>query len=92
MKYRKKPVEVEAMRFDGTSKGADAVIEFTGYDAGVAYTESNGVKQYDVYIETLEGRMCARPGDWIIKGVLGEFYPCKPRAFEETYEPVPVHE
>jgi len=40
-----------------------------------------------VYIETLEGRMMATPGDWIIKGVNGEFYPCKPDIFEATYEP-----
>lgn len=42
----------------------------------------------DLYIETLEGRMHASPGDWIITGVNGEKYPCKPDIFEKTYEPV----
>lgn len=42
----------------------------------------------DIYIDTLEGRMHASPGDWIITGVNGEQYPCKPDIFEKTYEPV----
>lgn len=41
----------------------------------------------DLAIQTLEGQMVARPGDWIIKGVKGEIYPCKPDIFEATYEP-----
>lgn len=88
MKYRKKPIVIEAMRFDGTSKGADSVIQFTGKDAGVSYAEENGTKVYDVWIETLEGLMFAAPGDWIIKGVKGEFYPCKPDIFDATYEAI----
>lgn len=42
----------------------------------------------DIYIDTLEGTMCASVGDFIIKGVQGEFYPCKPDIFEKTYEKV----
>lgn len=42
---------------------------------------------FSLHIETLEGRMTAQPGDWIIRGVQGEFYPCKPDIFEQTYEP-----
>jgi hypothetical protein len=87
MKYRKKPVVVEAVAFDGTAQGCDTVIRFTGEDSGVSYYEIGGVRIYDVFIETREGRMCARPGDYVIKGVKGEFYPCKPDIFEATYEP-----
>jgi hypothetical protein len=79
-KFRKKPVVIEAIRFDGFSKdGWDAVEAFVGGDA-----ESRNGK---LVIATLEGAMTASQGDWIIKGVKGE-YPCKPDIFEATYEPV----
>lgn len=48
----------------------------------------NYLNEGKIYIETLEGVMTATEGDWIIKGVNGEFYPCKPDIFEKTYEPV----
>lgn len=90
MKYRKKPVEIEVMVFDGTedrlhdisrwmSNGSDAFDTFEDYDGGDV--ESIG-------IETLEGVMQARRGDYIIRGVQGEFYPCKPDIFAATYEAV----
>ena len=60
MKFRKKPVVVDAYQTDR-----------------------------EMNIETLEGVMHAEPGDWIITGVNGERYPCKPEIFEKTYEPVP---
>ena len=56
------------------------IIEFTNYNASVYNGELN--------IHTLEGNMIASVGDWIIKGVKGEFYPCKPDIFENTYEEV----
>lgn len=91
MKYRKKPVVIEAIKWDGHN---DSEIEnfvgdmFGGYgDNLVAYRPSS--EQYKsklIYIKTLEGIMTASVGDYIIKGVKGEYYPCKPDIFESTYE------
>ena len=92
--YRKKPVVVNAIRWDGTN--ADAVREFVKDDSGLSMV-TDFRPQIEAYgrvgnakcfcIETLEGNMTAREGDWIIKGVVGEFYPCKPEIFAATYEP-----
>jgi hypothetical protein len=84
-KFRKKPVVVEAIRYEPHGNCA-AVAEFIG--AGTRICEATGASDVSWLIETLEGRMEARPGDWIIKGVKGEFYPCKPDIFEATYEPL----
>lgn len=84
MKYRKKPVVVEAIQWTGDNM--DAISQFVGEDLvpmGDEYETST-----EVGIFTLEGVMTAHVGDWIIKGVKGEFYPCKPDIFEETYEVV----
>jgi len=81
VKFRKKPIIIEAVQLRaGEHPGelADAVI------AGVVRYAEDG----SVLIQTLEGVMQAFPGDWIIKGVAGEFYPCKPAIFAATYEPV----
>lgn len=80
MRYRKKPVEVEAMRVAWGSSVTD-VINFVG--VANFLTEGN-----DYYIKTLEGNMRISVGDYIIRGVNGEFYPCKPDIFEKTYEKV----
>ena len=84
MKYRKKPVEVEAIKF--TRNNFKEIKEFTNGKADNFTTERcpNG-KSY-CYIDTLEGTHIATEGDYIIKGVKGEFYPCKPDIFELTYE------
>ena len=87
MKFRKKPVIIDAVQFLGTGGSCTEVEKFLGglnpdvclwkkctYDGG--------------YIKTLEGNMEFKVGDWIIKGVQGEFYPCKPDIFEATYERV----
>ena len=85
--YRKKPVEVEAVRWAGDRPGADAIVEWVCTFGDERDAEL--VKFPDaISIRTLEGDMDARPGDWIIRGVKGEFYPCKPDIFEATYEPV----
>lgn len=79
-KYRKKPIVIEAIHFNGRNS-AD-IHEFCGdkvrEPVGKDYLE----------IETLEGIHIASPGDYIIKGIKGEFYPCKPDIFEMTYEKV----
>jgi hypothetical protein len=78
-KYRKKPVVIEAVQWTGNND--DDIMEFVS-------TGRFGDDDDDgVYIMTLEGEMRASVGDYIIKGVQGEFYPCKPDIFEQTYEP-----
>lgn len=78
MKYRKKPVIIEAMKW--TEDNAKEIQAFIG--------DSGFVKGMYVDIGTLEGIMVASKGDYIIKGVKGEFYPCKRDVFELTYEEV----
>lgn len=82
-KYRKKPVVIEAELFDG-SNHID-IYEFTNGQSSprVSTNESFGMP---LIIPTLEGDMIASPGDVIIKGVNGEFYPCKPDIFAKTYD------
>ncbi len=76
-KYRKKPVEVEAVQWTGFNIKEIAI--FT--EGKIAINEDN-----EIYIYTLEGVHLASIGDYIIKGIKGEFYPCKPDIFEQTYE------
>lgn len=76
-KYRKKPVVIEARQWDGAN--AVELLTWIGEDA----TQDGAT----LMIYTLEGTHEASLGDWIIKGVKGEFYPCKPDIFEQTYEP-----
>lgn len=78
MKYRKKPVIIEAVQWKGHNFGDLTDFMHDGY----------GVDDKKITIQTLEGVMTADIGDWIIKGVKGEFYPCKPDIFEQTYEAV----
>jgi len=85
-KYRKKPVEVEALYFDGTYKSIAKAQEWTGKNLRLEWHLPEDLGH--IFIPTLEGEMRAKPGDYIIKGVKGEFYPCKPDIFEETYESV----
>jgi hypothetical protein len=89
MKFRKKPVVIEAIQFNGNN-GMNINI----WSQGIAVEspvleprEGNPTGEY-MQISTLEGMMTAIVGDWIIKGVNGEFYPCKPDIFEKTYEKV----
>ena len=84
MRFRKKPVEIEAIIFDGWN-WADC-YQFMS-DKPLAFPDVLEERE-KIEIKTLEGTMTASKGDWIIKGVNGEFYPCKPDIFEKTYEPV----
>ena len=83
--FRKKPVVIEAMQFDGSIQSADALEEWS---KGATRCRLAPDFTVAVYVTTLEGVMAAAPGDWIIKGVKGEFYPCKPDIFAATYEAV----
>ena len=85
-KFKKKPVIIEAIQWTGDN--VSDIIEFVNhYDIRLQNNYENGEEKTELYINTLEGSMHASQGDWIIKGVHGEFYPCKPDIFEETYEP-----
>ena len=86
MKYRKKPVEIEAIKWNG--ENTDEVIEFCGEDnvGFCSFDKPDGNVHLLCQIATLEGAMTVNIGDYIIKGVKGEFYPCKPDIFEMTYE------
>ena len=79
-KYRKKPVVVEAIQWTG--KNYDDIKQFCGQELII------DLLNHCVCIRTLEGNMSASDGDYIIKGVHGEFYPCKPDIFAQTYEAV----
>lgn len=84
MKYRKKPVVIEAVQFDDSVECFET-LGWLGLDpVRVGYD----VKPPVLRIDTLEGEMTAQLGDYIIRGVNGEFYPCKPDIFEKTYEKV----
>jgi len=86
-KYRKKPVVIEAVQFDGTIESANDVLAWMGHSGQKAWRHHSTKPEMGVVIHTLEGNHLASPGDFIIKGVQGEFYPCKPDIFAETYEP-----
>lgn len=91
LRWRKKPVVIEAMQFDGKRASAESVCRWVnGYandEPIIDYIFTGPDDVRDVQIATLEGYLNVSPGDWIIRGVQGEFYPCKPDIFEETYEP-----
>jgi len=94
MKFRKKPVEVEAIKWTGDN--LKEIIDFTGKHPKWGKWFCS-FEEYEIHVRedrnvfkifTLEGVMEASIGDWIIRGVQGEHYPCKPDIFEQTYEAV----
>lgn len=89
MKYKKKPVIIDAIQWTGGNmvEIADFAKGFAKFDEIRQGDAENKIPaQYDLSIQTLEGTMQASRGDYIIKGLNGEFYPCKPDIFEKTYE------
>lgn len=92
-KFRKKPVVIEALRWDGSRASKERIEEvFYNLETNCVELPLHGEWDRKTYLSwtiyTLEGLVTASPGDWIIKGVKGEFYPCKPDIFEATYEAV----
>lgn len=87
MKFRKKPVIIDAVQWTGQAPCFEVVIvpfvEATPGNHRLLTPRGDKLE-----IQTLEGAMTASPGDWIIRGVAGELYPCKPDIFDATYEPV----
>jgi len=87
-KYRKKPVEIEAIQYPGPVLDVDALVTF---DDWMVANQGDRQCRYvgdKLIIPTLEGDHEARPTDWIIRGVKGEIYPCRADIFAMTYEPV----
>lgn len=84
-KYRKKPVMIEAIQYLGLENMVE-VQKFVGDNLTIYADEINSV--FTLIIHTLEGNMEVSLNDYIIKGVNGEFYPCKPDIFEKTYEKI----
>lgn len=89
--FRKKPVVISAVQYDGSNE--KEIIDFTGGAAkyklavGSSADGEGGKQSYESFtIPTLEGNMQIAEGDFVIKGVKGEFYPCKSDIFEQTYE------
>ncbi|KKL82692.1 hypothetical protein LCGC14_1982220 [marine sediment metagenome] len=85
MKYRKKPIVIEAIQWHGKNR-----VEVAKFVKGetLKYTDALLLPSNYMFIKTLEGTMRADIDDWIIKGVEDEYYPCKPSVFEATYDPV----
>jgi len=109
--YKKKPVEVETIRWFANNNEEDLkdIIMFMSNNKLSDFIETSEntmetdgfiikrrqeplVPGYNIWIKTLEGIMQVRPGDYIIRGIAGEFYPCKPDIFKETYEVEKVEE
>ncbi len=91
--FRKKPVEISAMQYCDCHP--EPIIEWSGAKFIEVSTDKSReddpnyfVKERFLAIKTLEGEMIVSPGDWVIRGVQGEFYPCKPDIFDATYEAV----
>ena len=81
-RWRKKPVVIEAVRFTGFDDGNGDDVARWIHEQGVEVS----VEGREMQIHTLEGPIWARPGDWIIRGVDQEIYPCKDHIFRQTYE------
>ncbi len=92
-KYRKKPVVIEAFQYDGDLMNKDGIFygpkwAEEAYKTGVLFYQEIENSPSELFVKTLEGNHHASVGDYVIKGVNGEFYPCKMDIFEETYEKV----
>lgn len=95
MRYKKKPVVIEAFQYDGDLKGSDGnyyvpkwAVE--AFESETMFYDSLDCNQppCDLFIKTLEGNMLVGVDDYVIQGVEGELYPCKPNIFEKTYDAV----
>ena len=87
-KYKKKPVEIEAIQWTGENVKEVFLFGLNQQDLTEETIDQLKLPSGDLYIMTLEGTMIASKGDFIIKGVKGEFYPCKPDIFNMTYDQV----
>ena len=89
MKYRKKPVEINAFEYIGNVAALERWYKNVRVDEDVSFFKHFIKRKDEVYIKTLEGEMHVSRGDFVIQGVAGEYYPCKPNIFYKTYEESP---
>jgi len=89
--FRKKPVTIEARQFTGDVSSSAQIVEWAEEFETEISVDLNDDDCNVLLIPTLKGTMTAIAGDWIIRGVKDEFYPCKPDIFRATYEPVEGH-
>lgn len=87
-KFRKKPVVIEAVQWDGKNETLLAIQKLNTLNRRLSIEEDFIGDRKSLMIDTLEGQHEGKIGDWIIQGVSGELYPCKPDIFKMTYEPV----
>ena len=88
-KFRKKPVEIEAMQFNFRDmEGVQKVLQWIRSGGGAVQVNMGDLGVKSACIHTLEGPQFITNGDWIIKGIANEFYPCKPHVFDAKYETV----
>lgn len=84
-KYRKKPIVIEAMQWDGKTETGEAIIAWTNKAAGWD-CHWDDISMRELTVDTLEGTVEVSHGSWIIKGIQGEFYPCRDDIFRATYD------
>ena len=85
MKFRKKPVVIDALRWPGSLDDGGR-FAIWAQETGL-YKVAHRQDGANLVIETLNGEVVAQPGDWVVRGVQGDFYPCKHETFMATYEP-----
>jgi hypothetical protein len=85
--YRKRPLIIEAAQWNGETLDGQHARTVLGDEYYYGCCNEDGML-FDLMVKTLEGVMTCEVGDWLIKGIKGEFYPCKPDIFAETYEAV----
>ena len=90
MKYQKRPLTVEAMQFDGSKESANRILDWAGPESGMEliFTSLRAHHPNVLLVHTLEGVVRALKTSWIIRGISGEFYPCKNDIFQAAYERV----
>lgn len=84
--YRKKPIPIEAVQWDGTN--TSELMKFSRDVRFIYHEEANKKVITEMYVQTREGDLYANIGDYILKGIKGEVYPCAREIFEETYEEI----
>lgn len=90
-RYQKKPIEVSAVQV--TDQNVNDVAAWCGGTAvNMMLPVNPPIHVSEIHIKTLEGIMAAQPGDWVIRGIKGEFYPCRGDIFEITYQHIPAGE
>jgi hypothetical protein len=87
MQFRKKPVVIDAVQHTADPQSNQVIIDWTSGSGTPAYLDRDGYEKPQLFVKTLEGDHLVSVGDWVIRGVEGEHYACKPSIFAATYDP-----